>query len=96
MTHISMQNCRNGAENAQIVVEIFPKKDVKKAPATPKIFQVYKSNFFQRFSFLISIAKIGTENSATLQHQISAKDKLFHFVKSEDSLGRWVDGGFFI
>ena len=68
----------------------------KKASATPKIFQVYKSNFFQRFSFLISIAKIGTENSATLQHEISAKDKLFHFVKSEDSLGRWVDGGFFI
>ena len=92
-----MQNCRNGAENAQIVVKIFPKKVVKKALDPPKIFQVYKSDFFsQRFSFLVSMAKIGTENSATLQHQISAKDKLFHFVKSEDSLGRWVDGGFFI
>ena len=46
MTHISMQNCRNGAENAQIVVKIFPKKVVKKALDPPKIFQVYKSDFF--------------------------------------------------
>ena len=46
MTHISMQNCRNGAEKAQIVVGIFPKKDIKKHT---KSFQVYKSNFSRDF-----------------------------------------------